>query len=79
MYGMACEQNILEIHDDTITINTPADAHYWAQRLSISSFTLFHLVRTVGNRLTDIVEFLHKADPLTLRRPKSGTKVFTIL
>jgi len=79
MHDMACEKNILEIHDDAITINTPADAHYWSRRLSISSFTLFHLVTTVGNRLTDIVEFLHKTDPIILARPTNGPKEFTIL
>ena len=76
---MACDKNILEIDDRMIAINTPADVRYWSERLSISSFTLFHLLRTVGNRLTDVVEFLHKTEPLTLTRPMNGAKTSTIL
>ena len=61
---MTGEKNIRELPDTIITINTPGDAHYWSKRLSISPFTLFHLLRTVGNSLRDIVEFLHKSEPI---------------
>jgi hypothetical protein len=78
-YLMTGEKNIFELPGTIITINTPIDAHYWSKRLSISPFTLFHLLRTVGNHLTEIVEFLHKTDPTALTRPTKPVKEFTIL
>jgi hypothetical protein len=76
---MTGERNILEIPDNTITINTGSDAQYWSKRLLISPFTLFHLVRTVGNRLSDIVEFLHKTEYITSTQQTKSPKEFTIL
>ena len=76
---MTGEKNILELPDNIITINTALDAHYWSERLSISPFTLFHLLRTVGNRLSDIVEFLHKPESIPLTQRTKSPKEFTIL
>jgi hypothetical protein len=76
---MAGQKHILEIPENIITVNTPADARYWSERLSISSFTLFHLLKTVGNHLTEVVEFLHKTDATPLARPGKSVKEFTIL
>jgi hypothetical protein len=44
---------------DTIVIAGRSDVDFWCQRLSISPFTLFHLLRSVGNNVSQIGEFLH--------------------
>ena len=75
---MTGEPNNLEIPEELITINTPAEAHFWAKRLSISPFTLFQLLKTVGNRLTDIVDFLHRGESMPLKK-KNKLKESTIL
>ena len=77
--AMTGEKNILELPDNIITINTALDAHYWSERLSISPFTLFHVVRTVGNRLSVIVEFLHRTESTTLTPRTQTPKEVTIL
>jgi hypothetical protein len=46
--------------DDIIVITGRSDIDFWCQRFSISPYTLFQLLRTVGNSARQIGEFLHK-------------------
>jgi hypothetical protein len=48
----------LSIHD-VVTIHSTSDARYWSQYFSISPFTLFQLLKIVGNNVNEIGEFLH--------------------
>jgi hypothetical protein len=76
---MTGEKNILKLPDNIISINTALDAHYWSERLSVSPFTLFHVLRTVGNRLSSVVEFLHKSESTSLIQRAKSSKEVTIL
>jgi hypothetical protein len=76
---MPSQKNILLPLDDLIIINTPSDTQYWCRRFSISPFTLFHLLKTVGNRVSEIGEFLHKPDIASLRPYRKPMKELTIL
>ena len=76
---MTGEKNILELPDNIISINTALDAYYWSERLSVSPFTLFHVLRTVGNRLSSVVEFLHKSESTSLMQRTKPPKEVTIL
>ena len=56
--------------NDCIEINTSSDAAYWCKRFSISPFTLFQLIKNVGNSARAIEDLLHnhkKNDPLENR------------
>lgn len=33
--------------------------NYWCEKLSVSPFTLFHVIKTVGNNINMVEEFLH--------------------
>jgi len=46
--------------DDIIVITGRSDIDFWCQRFAISPYTLFQLLRTVGNSARQIGEFLHK-------------------
>jgi Protein of unknown function (DUF3606) len=76
---MTSQKDTLALTDDIITINTPSDTHYWCERLAVSPFTLFYLLKTVGNNATEIVEFLHKTDSIRLKQTIKPLKEFTIL
>jgi len=68
--------------EDVIIISGRADAHYWCKQFSISPFTLFHLLKTVGNRVSQLEEFLHNHREVKLENePKSikSPKNFTVL
>jgi hypothetical protein len=45
--------------DERIVITDRSDIDFWCQHFSISPFTLFHLLKTVGNDPKQIGEFLH--------------------
>jgi hypothetical protein len=45
--------------NDCIEINTSSDATYWCKRFSISPFTLFQLIKNVGNSASAIEDLLH--------------------
>lgn len=52
--------------NDCIEINMNSDVTYWCQRFSISPFTLFQLMKNLGNSARAIEDFLHdhkKASP----------------
>lgn len=57
---MNSQKTLSPVSKDTIVLNRPADVVYWAERFSVSPFTLFHLIRNVGNNAREIGEFLHK-------------------
>jgi hypothetical protein len=46
--------------DDIIVITGRSDIDFWCQRFSISPYTLFQMLRNVGNSARQIGEFLHK-------------------
>ena len=46
--------------DEIIVISGRSDVGFWCRRFSISPFTLFQLLRTVGNDARQIGDFLHK-------------------
>ena len=44
--------------NDCISINGQSDIDYWAQRFSVSPFTLFQLLKNTGNSAPRIEEYL---------------------
>jgi hypothetical protein len=48
--------------NNCITIRGRFDIEYWCERLAVSPFTLFHLVRTVGNNVTAVEDFIHTSE-----------------
>lgn len=65
--------------DDIIVITGRSDVDFWCQRFSISPYTLFQLVRTVGNNVRQIVEFLHKNQEERLDKVGEPIKNISIL
>ena len=51
-------------NNDCITSQDRSAINYWCEKLSVSPFTLFHVMKTVGNNITLIEEFLHNHSPL---------------
>lgn len=47
---------------DCISTKDRSDIMYWCDRLSVSPFSLFHLIKTVGNSVTKIEEFIHTSE-----------------
>ena len=45
--------------NDCIEINKSSDATYWCKRFSITPFTLFQLIKNVGNSARAIEDLLH--------------------
>ena len=76
---MNSQKTLSPVSDETIMINRPADIVYWAERLSVSPFTLFHLLKTVGNSAREIGEFLHKQELERANNIESPEKKVTIL
>jgi hypothetical protein len=76
---MSSPKEYLVTNNDIITIHSPSDTHYWCKWFSISPFTLFHLLKTVGNSATEIGEFLHNHEVIRLGQVNRPTKDFTIL
>jgi deferrochelatase/peroxidase EfeB len=68
-----------QFDDDKIIINGRSDIDFWCLRFSISPFTLFHLLRTVGNSARQIGEFLHKDQGVRLDRAEEPLKNISIL
>jgi len=69
-------ENLLPSVDDTIVINGPSSVYIWCHRFSISPFTLFHLLKTVGNSAREIEELLHKHQ--YQKREKAGEPVKSV-
>jgi hypothetical protein len=46
-------------NNDCIEINKSSDATYWCKRFSVSPFTLFQLIKNVGNSARAIEDLLH--------------------
>jgi hypothetical protein len=65
--------------DDVIVIKGRSDTDYWCQRFGISPFTLCHLLKTVGNRASQIVDFLHKHQGEALDNIREPVKNVSIL
>jgi hypothetical protein len=78
--SMNSVKNLSVAGEGIISINGPSDVNYWCSRLQLSPFALFHILRTVGSCLTDVVDFLHReqvvGDSMQKRR---SNKDFTIL
>jgi hypothetical protein len=45
--------------NDCIEVNKSSDVTYWCKRFSISPFTLFQLIKNVGNSARAIEDLLH--------------------
>jgi hypothetical protein len=45
-----------------IVLTSRSDIDFWCHRFSISPFTLFYLLKTVGNSAGQIGEFLRKSE-----------------
>ena len=65
--------------DEVIVISGRSDIDFWCQRISISPFTLYHLLKTVGNDARQIGEFLHKNEGERLEKIGEPLKGVTIL
>jgi hypothetical protein len=57
---MSSQNNLRTVAEGIVTINGRSALEYWCDRFSVSPFTLFQLLKTVGNNATEIGEFLHK-------------------
>jgi hypothetical protein len=66
-------------NDELILINGRADIDFWCRRFSISAFTLFQLLKTVGNDARQIGEFLHKSEEESLDTIGEPKKFISIL
>lgn len=69
----------LDLKDEIIVITGRSDIDFWCQRFSISAFSLFHLLRTVGNSARQIGEFLHRNNEDRLDRVAEPMKNISIL
>ena len=58
---MDSQNNLRTVAAGVVTINGRPALEYWCDRFSVSPFTLFQLLKTVGNSATEIGEFLHKS------------------
>jgi hypothetical protein len=67
------------LKDEIIVITGRSDIDFWCQRFSISSFALFHLLKTVGNNARQIGEFIHKNNGDRLDRVGEPMKNISIL
>jgi hypothetical protein len=63
--------------DEIIVISGRSDIDFWCRRFSISPFTLFQLLKTVGNDARQIGEFLHKneGERLDIGEPKKSISI----
>lgn len=65
--------------DEIIVISGRSDIDFWCRRFSISPFTLFQLLKTVGNDARQIGEFLHKNEEERLDTIGEPKKYISIL
>jgi hypothetical protein len=65
--------------DDTITIAGRSDIDFWCRTFSISPFTLFYVMKTVGNSARHIGDFLHKDQGVKLDSVGNPIKSISIL
>jgi hypothetical protein len=65
--------------DDRIAINGASSINYWSNRFLVSPFTLFHLLRIVGNSVSKIGEFLHRQEQEQFEAVNQQKKDLTIL
>ena len=76
---MGNPENLPGPEDDIIVIKGRSDTDFWCQRFSISPYTLFHLLKTVGNSASQIGDFLHKHQGDELDRVREPAKNISIL
>lgn len=76
---MDIPEDLPRLEDDIIVIAGRSDIDFWCHRFSISPFTLFHLLRTVGNSARQIGEFLHKEKEERLDKVGEPVKNISIL
>jgi hypothetical protein len=76
---MSSQKILSTASQDIVLIKGPSDIKYWSQRFSVAPFTLFHVMRTVGNCITDIGEFLHKNNLMDPEGTENLKKDSTIL
>ena len=65
--------------DEIIIISGRSDIDFWCRRFSVSPFTLFQLLKTVGNDARQIGEFLHKNEGEKLDKIGEPMKSISIL
>jgi hypothetical protein len=66
-------------NDEIIVITGRSDIDFWCQRFSISPYTLFQLMRTVGNSARQIGDFIHKNEKERLDKVEESIKNISIL
>jgi hypothetical protein len=76
---MHIPEELRHLNDEIIVITGRSDIDFWCRRLSISPFTLFQLLRTVGNSARQIVDFLHKNEKERLDKVEEPIKNISIL
>jgi hypothetical protein len=78
---MSSQNNLWTAAGDVVIINGRSSLLYWCERFSVAPFTLFHLLKTVGNSATEIGEFLHKHNMADIagKQSKKSLSNYTIL
>jgi hypothetical protein len=56
---MSIDKKYIPENNDCIETKDRSVLNYWCEKLAISPFALFHVIKTVGNNVTKIEEFLH--------------------
>lgn len=56
---MTIKKGLYSTDNDCISINARGDIHFWCQRFAVSPFTLYQLLKNVGNSVRKIEKFLH--------------------
>ena len=72
---MSTSKKYIPGDNDCITSKDRSVINYWCERLSISPFTLFHVMKTVGNNITKIEEFLYNQSPTAYDEAKSSHRL----
>jgi hypothetical protein len=72
---MSTNKKYIPDDNDCITSKDRSVIDYWCERLSISPFTLFHVMRTVGNNITKIEEFLYNQSPAVYNETKNSQQL----
>ena len=67
------------LNDETIVITGRSDIDFWCQRFSISPYTLFQLLKTVGNSARQIGDFIHNTEKERLDKVGGPIKNISIL
>ena len=76
---MDSPEHLQPFEDDNIIIAGRSDIDFWCLKFSITPFTLFHLLKTVGNSARQIGDFLHKEQGVGLNRAEESYKNISIL